>query len=104
MDDIEYNENEAIDFIMKRMPKELKASVKRDDVDYLLEVIYDFYEEQGFLSEGDENAEVEINEQDMVNYLTDRVAADGRSEEISENLIDEVLDGEYEYCKSKGIY
>ncbi|MCQ2195616.1 MAG: hypothetical protein MJZ28_11800 [Paludibacteraceae bacterium] len=104
MEDIEYNENEAVDFIMKHIPKEMKASVKREVVEYLLDVIYDFYDEQGFFSDDEKNESVEFSEQDMINFLTDRVEEDGRSEEISEELIVEVLDGEYKYGESKGVY
>ncbi|MFA6884101.1 MAG: hypothetical protein WCQ55_03220, partial [Paludibacteraceae bacterium] len=99
MGDIEYNENEAIDFILKRLPKEEKNLLSRDDVDYLLDVIYDFYHDSGLLDESTDDASStsEINEQDMVNYVTDRVAADGKNEYITEDVIVDILDGEYEY-------
>lgn len=104
MEDIDFIDNELVDFIIKHLPKEMKTSVNRDDVDYLLDLIYDFYEEQGFFSDEEASAEVEINEQDMINYVSDKVAEDGRSEDISYEMIAAVLDGEYEYGKSKGIY
>lgn len=104
MEEFGINENEAIAFILKRLPKELKETVKAEDVDFLLDLIYDYYDSLGLFSDEDANAEVEINEQEMVNYVSDRMAEAGRGEEISLEVIEAVLDGEYEYGKSQGVY
>ncbi|MCK9156855.1 MAG: hypothetical protein M0P12_12315 [Paludibacteraceae bacterium] len=104
MEDIEYNDNEAIDFILKRLPKEEKEKITRDDVDYLMDIIYDFYYDNGFLGESNSDQSVEIDEQEMSDFIANRVAADGKGNYITEDVISDILDGEYEYCKSIGIY
>lgn len=99
----DFNDNDAIDFILKRMPKEMKNSVSKEDIDFLMDLIYDYYDEQGFFSDEETNTEVEINEQEMFNYVADRAKEAGR-EDLSDDVISTVLDGEYEYGKSIGIY
>ena len=49
MEDLEYREEEAVEFILNHLPAEVRKSVKNDDVEYILDVIYDYYEEKGYL-------------------------------------------------------
>ena len=44
---LEYDDEAAIIFIQKKLPKELNIS--DDDIQYVLEVIYDFYESKGWM-------------------------------------------------------
>ena len=46
---LEYDDEAAIVFIQKKLPKELNIS--DDDIQYVLDVIYDFYESKGLLNE-----------------------------------------------------
>ena len=60
---LEYDDEAAIVFIQKKLPKELNIS--DDDIQYVLDVIYDFYESKGLLNE-DTDEEVEIVEENGV--------------------------------------
>ena len=59
---LEYDDEAAIVFIQKKLPKELNIS--DDDIQYVLDVIYDFYESKGLLNE-DTDEEVEIVEEHL---------------------------------------
>ena len=43
---IEFDDDEAIKFILNRLPKSILPHVTDDDVQYVLDLICDFYEKQ----------------------------------------------------------
>jgi len=106
MEDLEYNEDEAVKFILNHLPAEIKEKVKNDDIEYILDVIYDFYNERGYLDEEDEESDeiVDIAENEIFEYIMNQVSIDQKSEQFTEPVVSAILDGEYEYCKSIGIF
>ena len=106
MEDLEYNEDEAVKFILNHLPAEIKKTVKNDDIEYILDVIYDFYHERGYLDEEDEESDevVDIAENEIFEYIINQVSIDQKSEQLTEPVVGAILDGEYEYCKSIGIF
>lgn len=98
---LEYDEDEAVKFILKQIPKELKSKLNEDAVDYVLDMVYEFYEENGLIDENS-TEEASIDEEEMLEYVMEAVKKDKMN-----LLVDEVqliLDSEYEYGKSLGIY
>ena len=105
MEELEYCEEEAIKFILNHLPAGIKKNVKNDDIEYVLDLIYDFYEEKGYLDEDEENDEIiDIVENEMIEYVVNRVAKDDLSEKLTEDVIAAILDAEYEYSKSIGVF
>ena len=103
MEDLEYCEEEAIKFILNHLPAGIKRDIENDDIEYVLDLIYDFYEEKGYLDE--ENDEVvDIVENEMIEYVVSRAAKDNLSEKLTEEVIAAILDAEYEYNKSIGVF
>lgn len=96
-----YDDEDAVKFIMKLIPSELKERINENVVNYILDVLYDYYEENGLISE-DSAEEASIDEEDMLNYVVEAAAEDGIK--LNEDEIQLILDGEYEYGKSLGIY
>ena len=47
---IEFDDEAAISFILNYLPEEVKTKFSDDDVQYLLDVIYEFYDKNGLLS------------------------------------------------------
>ena len=106
MEDLEYNEDEAVKFILNHLPAEIKEKVKNDDIEYVLDVICDFYNERGYLDEENEESDeiIDIAENEIFDYIMNQVSIDQKSEQFTEDVVDAILDGEYEYCKSIGIF
>ncbi len=103
MENLEYCEEEAIEFILNHLPSGIKKIVKIEEIEYVLDLIYDFYEEKGYLDE--ENDEVvEIVENEMIEYAVNRASKDSLSEKLTEETIAAILDAEYEYNKSIGVF
>lgn len=102
---IEFDDTEAIDFIMKHLPGELKGKVSEDDVQYVLDLVCDYYEQNDLMDddESDEVQEATIAEDDMFNSIWQTIRKE-KVADISEDALSAILDGEYEYGKSIGIY
>ena len=99
---LEYDDEAAIVFIQKKLPKELNIS--DDDIQYVLDVIYDFYESKGLLNE-DTDEEVEIVEEELLHYVLKAVKKDEMdAEKLNEENVQLILDAEYEYSESLGVY
>jgi hypothetical protein len=100
-EDMFYDDDEAIAFILKTLPEEIKKHINDTHIEYVLDVIYDFYEENGWIEE-DSTEEAEIDENAMFDYITKTVKKDNF--DLSEEEIELIIDGEFEYGKSIGIY
>lgn len=96
-----YDEDEAVNFILKLIPSELKDKINEDIINYVLDVVYDFYEEKGLLNE-DAVDETSVDEEEMLQYVVKAAKKD--KIKLDEDDIQLVLDGEYEYGRSLGIY
>ena len=96
-----YDEDEAVKFILDSLPADAKERVDNDKIEYVLDVVYDFYDENGLIDE-DSTEEASIDEEEMFKYILKSSKKDKMG--LSEDDIQLILDGEYEYGKSLGIY
>lgn len=96
-----YDEDEAVKFIQNLVPAELKAKLNEDIINYVLDVVYEYYEDNGLLDE-DAVEETSIDEEDMLQFVIEAAKKD--KIDLDEDDIQLMLDGEYEYGKSLGIY
>jgi len=96
-----YDEDEAVKFILDSLPADAKERVDNDKIEYVLDVVYDFYDENGLIDE-DSTEEASIDEEEMFKYILKNSKKDKMG--LSEDDIQLILDGEYEYGKSLGIY
>ena len=79
-----------------------------EEVEYILDILYDYYEEQGFFDE-DSDDEVDIDEDEILQYVVDQVEKDKKAGEklaqkFDEDRIADVLEGEYGYCDKTGVF
>ncbi len=96
-----YDEDEAVKFILDFIPVEVKERIDEDKVEYVLDVVYDYYDENGLIDE-DSTEEASIDEEEMFKYILKSSKKDKMG--LSEEDIQLILDGEFEYGKSLGIY
>jgi len=96
-----YDDVEAVKFILQNLPTDLKDTITEEKIEYVLDVIYEFYDEQGLIEEDTAEAAY-IDEEDMFLYLKKCIKKDAMN--ISEEEIIHILEGEYEYGKSIGVY
>lgn len=102
MEELEYCDDEAIKFILNYLPAEMQKTTSEEDIEYILDFVYDYYDEKDFLD--DDEDMIEIDEDEIFNYVIDKILKDNKSEKYPEAVVGEILQGEYEYCRSIGVF
>lgn len=101
---IQYDEDDAVKFIQNYLPQEIKGKYSNDDINYVIDIIYDFYDEKGFMDDDtDENTVVDIDEDEMIEYVLKYTKKDKINNFESED-ISFIIQGEMAYCESIGIF
>jgi hypothetical protein len=103
MADLEYDEDKAIKFILERV-KEDWPDVKEEDVELVTDILADYYDSKGVYENEDENAMVDIDEDEIFDFVMDELGKEGLTDKYSEGLVSAILDGEFEYCESIGLF
>lgn len=103
-DDLIYDEDDSVAFIQNYLPQELKGKFSNDDINYIVDLIYDFYESKGFLKEDSDNDEtIEIDEDELVQYVVKNAGEDGVGK-FDPQDITFIVQGELEYCDSINMF
>lgn len=103
-DDLIYDEDDSVKFIQNYLPQELKGKFSDDDINYIVDLIYDFYESKGYLNENpDEDGDVEIDEDELVEYVIKNAQKDGVGKFEAEEVTF-IVQGELEYCDSINMF
>jgi hypothetical protein len=100
-DFMEYDEDAAILFIRNQLPQEMKEKFSDDDLTYIIDLIYEFYDSKGFLSDEEKSVEVDLDE------LTAFVVKNAKKDKVG-NFSDEevqfIVDAEIAYCETLGVF
>ncbi len=102
---IPYDDAEAVAFIQKYLPIDLKDKFGEDDILYLIDLIYDFYESRGLIDMANdgEDETVEVDMDELVEYVIKNAQEDGVGKFTSDEIT-QVVQGEIGYCESIGMY
>ena len=97
IEDFVYDDQEAVKFIQNNLPQELKGKYSDDDITYVTDVIYDYFESQGMLDPTlEEDPEVDI--EDLLDYIMKNSKRDGFDFKRDEILF--VVEAEFDYEES----
>lgn len=96
-----YDEEDAVKFILNFLPEDAKKSIDDSKIEYVLDVVYEFYDENGLI-EQDSTEEASIDEEEMFKYIL-KVSKKDKMQ-LTEEEVQLILEGEFEYGKSIGIY
>ena len=94
--DLAYDEEDSAKFIQSSMPEELKGQLSDDEINYLVDLIYEYYEDKGYLND-DADDDIEVDEEDLVNYVF-KNAKDDNIKAFTIEQIEAVIEGELSYC------
>ena len=97
--DFSYDDDEAIRFIRNYIPPELKEKFSDDDINYIIDLIYEFYDEQGIF----DDEFVEFSEDELIQF----VIKNGKKDGVGKFKTDEIaliVQGELEYCDSINLF
>lgn len=96
-----YDEDDAVKFILDFLPAETKKRIDDTKIEYVLDVVYEFYDENGLIDE-DSTEEASIDEEEMFKYIKKCSKKDKM--DLTDEDIELILEGEFQYGKSIGIY
>lgn len=99
---LEYDEDDSLKFIQQHLPEEMKGEFSDDEINYIVDLVYEFYEEKGFLDESDES-EIEIDEDELLEYIFENAQEDD-IRDYSDEQIEAIVAGELAYCDTLNLF
>jgi len=99
----EYDEDDAVAFIQNFLPQDLKEKFSSDELNYIIDLIYEFYEDKGFFDETNDEVDVEIDEDELIAFVIKQAQKD-KVGKFSEEDITFIVQGELAYCDSLDIF
>lgn len=101
---LDYDEVDSLNFIKNYLPQELKGKFSDDDIYYIVDLVYEFYESKGYTGEdGDDDGEVEIDEDELTGFVVKTAQKDGIGKFDPEDITF-IVQGEMAYCESINIF
>lgn len=91
-----YDEDNSVKYIQSTMSRDLLGKLTEDDIKYLVDLIYEYYEENGYLND-DADDDIEIDEEELIKYIS-KNAKTANIKSLSVEQIEAVIEGELAYC------
>nr|WP_315119908.1 hypothetical protein [uncultured Porphyromonas sp.] len=101
-----YDDAASVAFIRNYIPQELKELLSDDDIVYFVDLIYDYYESRGYISDDDDLSDeepIEVDEDELVEYVVRNAKKDGVGK-FDPDQIRFIVQGELEYCESINLF
>ena len=99
-DDIKYDEDDAIRFIRSTLTPEVNEQYSDDDILYVIDIIWDWYEKNGYLEiSADVTDEEEVNVDKIIDYVRQQVKKD-KYAMMDTNDLGLIVKGELQYEES----
>ena len=99
---LEYDEDDSLKFIQQYLTEEMRGEFSDDEINYIVDLIYEFYEEKGFLDESDDT-EIEFDEDELLDFIIENAKKDG-IKEYTDEQIEAIVAGELAYCDTLNIF
>lgn len=99
---MEYDEDESVKFIRESLPEDLKNEFSDDEINYVVDLIYEFYEEKGLFEENDDS-EITIDEDELMDFAIKNARKD-KVRDFSDKEIELIISGELAYCDSLNLF
>jgi len=99
---IEYDEDESVKFIRKSLPEEMQNEFSDDEINYIVDLVYEFYEEKGFLDE-DDDKDIEIDEDELLDYVIKHARKD-KIRDFTDEQVEAIVAGELAYCDTLNLF
>ncbi len=96
------DDDAAVAFIRPRLPQEIQEKYSDNDIIYIGDIVYDFYEKKGFFDENN-NEEVELDVDELTAFVKDCLRKD-KEAEFDEEDIEFLVRGELDYEESLGMW
>ncbi len=98
-----YDDDAAAAYIRARLPQEIQEKYSDNDITYIGDIVYDFYEKKGFFDESNEDEEVDLDVDELIRFVKTSLKKDGDAE-FDENDVEFLVRGELDYEESLGMW
>jgi len=106
-EDLLYDDNESVMFIKNHLPESIRDKYNDDDIIYIVDLIYDFYDSKGFmdddLDDEEDDTSVDFDEDELVAYVLKNASTDGLGEYKTDDIA-LIVQAELDYCESIGMF
>lgn len=104
---LEYDEDDSLRFIRENLPEEMQNEFSDDEINYIVDLIYDFYEDKGYLDGADDDdSEIEIDEDELLEYIYKNARKNkeiiGRA--YTDEQVEAIVAGELAYCDTLNLF
>ena len=96
---MEYDENDAIEFIVKKIGIE----IEEDEILNIIDIIWDYYEDNGMLDISMDNDEDESDITTLIAHVVKIVSKD-KSSNLEKDVIAQVVEAELAYEESLDVF
>lgn len=91
---MEFDEDKAIEFIQQQLPNDIKNLYDDDEILNVIDIIWDFYEDNGFLDINAEDDDADI--QSIIKHVTAMLRKD-KDAQIKPEHIPAIVEAELKY-------
>ncbi|MPM45859.1 hypothetical protein SDC9_92551 [bioreactor metagenome] len=99
---IEYDEDDSVKFIRKNLPEEMQNEFSDDEINYIVDLVYEFYEEKGYMDE-DDDKDIEIDEDELLDYVI-KNARNDKIRDFTDEQVEAIVAGELAYCDTLNLF
>jgi hypothetical protein len=96
---MEYDENDAIEFIVKKIGIE----IEEDEILNIIDIIWDYYEDNGMLDISMDNDEDESDITTLIAHVVKIVSKD-KSSNLEKDVIAQIVEAELAYEESLDVF
>ena len=96
---LEYDENDAIEFIVKKIGIE----IEEDEILNIIDIIWDYYEDNGMLDISMDNDEDESDISTLIAHVVKIVSKD-KSSNLEKDVIAQIVEAELAYEESLDVF
>ena len=100
---LEYDEDDSLKFIQQYLPEEMQDEFTDEEINSIVDLVYEFYEEKGFLDESDDS-EIEIDEDELLEYIFENAREDDGIRDFTDEQIEAIVAGELAYCDTLNLF
>jgi hypothetical protein len=98
-----YDDDEAIKFVRKLLSEEASKKFSDDDIAYIIDLVYEYYEYMGYTADDNDDVDINIDEDEITAYIVKNALSDGVGKYEADD-ISLIVRGELEYCDSLGLF
>lgn len=97
-----FDDDKAVEFIRPRLPQEIQDKYNDNEIIYIGDIVYDFYEKKGFFEENN-NDEVDLDVDELIDFVRACLKKDTYAE-YDDADIEFLVRGELDYEEHLGMW